>query len=231
MPFSLKDAIEKREATIASFSGLAGEKALVVAAKNGNEEAFEILGKRYRRRILAVALRVTRVQEDAEDIAQQSFQKAFVHLRKFEGRASFSTWLTQIAVNQGLMLLRRRHRHHEVSIDEDSIDMDGSASRLEIPDSLPDPETSCLQREEARMLFAAMDKLKSGMRKAIELRDLEELSTQETARRMRLSVNTAKSTLSRGRRKLREVLRRQVRSPRIRQNRISAIGGFEGRRR
>jgi RNA polymerase sigma-70 factor, ECF subfamily len=140
-----------------SFSSPAGDEALVLAAKNGNEEAFEILVKRHRRKILSVALRLTHVQEDAEDITQQRFQKAFVHLHEFEGKSSFSTWLTRIAINEALMLLRRGRRQRQVSIDDDSIDMEGAASRLEIPDSDPDPEASYLQREAARILSAAMD--------------------------------------------------------------------------
>lgn len=214
MRLSLRDEIEKPEAAVASFSGPAGEEALVAAAKNGNEEAFEILIERYRRRILAVALRFTRAREDAEDIAQQSFQKAFVHLVEFEGRSSFSTWLTRIAVNQALMLLRRRSRQPEVPIDEDFID-EGSASRRQIPDSDPDPEASYLQREEERMLYEALDKLRPVVRKAIELRELEELSTEETARRMGRSITATKTSVLRGRRKLHRVLTRCLRSPRM----------------
>jgi RNA polymerase sigma-70 factor (ECF subfamily) len=209
------DEIDKSGTAVPPFSGPAGERDLVVAAKNGNEEAFEILVERCRRRMFAVALRLTRVQEDAEDVTQQSFQKAFVHLHTFEGKSSFATWLTRITVNEALMLLCRGRRHREVSIDEDTLDSQGAASPLEIPDSNPNPETSYLQREEARILSAAMGKLRPGLRKAIELRDLGELSTEETARRMGLSISATKSTVSRGRRKLREALKRYVRSPRM----------------
>ena len=207
--------IDKSGTAVPSFSPPEGEEALVIAAKNGNDHAFETLVKRYRRRMLTVALRLTRVQEDAEDVTQQCFQKAFAHLHKFEGKSSFSTWLTRITINEALMLLRRGRRHHELSIDEDTLDSQGAASPLEIPDSNPNPETSYLQREEARILSAAKGKLRPGLRKAIELRDLGELSTEETARRMGLSISATKSTVSRGRRKLREALKRYVRSPRM----------------
>lgn len=209
-----KEETDNPEHAIAAFSAPAGEAALVVAARNGNERAFEILVKRNRRRMVAVAFRLTRVREDAEDVAQLSFQKAFVHLHTFEGKSSFSTWLTRITVNEALMLLRRGRGHREVSIDGDSVDVKGDASHLEIPDSDPDPEASYLQREEARILSEAIDKLRPGLRKVIELRDLRELSTEETARCMGLSVNATKSSVSRGRRKLREALRSYVRSPR-----------------
>ena len=86
--------------------------------RSGSSHAFDVLVERHARRILCVAQRVTRSREDAEDVVQQSFQKAFVHLQKFEGRSSFSTWLTRIAINEALMCLRTNHRAHVVSIDE-----------------------------------------------------------------------------------------------------------------
>jgi RNA polymerase sigma-70 factor, ECF subfamily len=166
---------------LVSFSAPADEDALVVAAKNGNERAFEILVKRHRRKILSVALGITRVQEDAEDIAQQSLQKAFVHLYTFEGKSSFSTWLTRIAINESLMFLRKGRSQREISIDEDSADLDGALQRWEIPDSSRNPEATNLQQEEARILSGAMNTLRPGLRKPIELRVLGELSTEETA--------------------------------------------------
>jgi RNA polymerase sigma-70 factor, ECF subfamily len=196
------------EATTAFSSGRATEAALVAAAKNGDEHAFETLVKRHQRRILAIAVRYTRVRYDAEDVVQQSFQKAFVYLHKFEGKSTFSTWLTRIAINEALMFLRRKRGQREISIGEDSIDAEGAASRPEIPDADPDPETSYLQREEARMLFAALKTLRPRLRKAIELRELAELSTEETARRMGVSVGAVKARIFHGRKKLRKALRR-----------------------
>jgi RNA polymerase sigma-70 factor (ECF subfamily) len=211
---SFVNGTNKSGTSIPSFSPPAGDETLVLAAKNGNEQAFEILVERHRRKIFVVALHFTRVREDAEDIAQQSFQKAYLHLRRFEGKSSFLTWLTRITVNEALMLLRRGRRHRELSMDEDTLDSQGAASPLEIPDSNPNPETSYLQREEARILSAAMGKLRPGLRKAIELRDLRELSTEETAQRMGISVSATKSSVFRGRRKLREALRSYGRSTR-----------------
>jgi RNA polymerase sigma-70 factor (ECF subfamily) len=210
---SFVDEIDKLGTAVPSFSAPEGEEALVIAAKNGNHHAFETLVERYRRRMLTVALRLTRVQEDAEDIAQQSFQKAFVHLQTFEGKSSFSTWLTRITVNEALMLLRRSRGRREITIDEEALELKETA-RLEIPDSDPNPEGCYLRREEAGMLSAAIDTLTPGLRKAIELRDLGELSTEEAALRMGLSVAALKSRLLRGRRKLRKALRCYVTSPR-----------------
>jgi RNA polymerase sigma-70 factor (ECF subfamily) len=221
---SFVDGTDKSGTSIPSFSPLAGDETLVLAAKKGNEQAFEILVERHRRKIFAVGLRVTRVREDAEDITQQSFQKAFVYLQKFEGKSSFSTWLTRIAVNEALMLLRRGRGRREISIDEGRFEPK-EAARLEIPDSEPDPEASYLQCEEAGILSAAIDTLKPGLRKAIALRDLAELSTEETAQRMGISVSATKSSVLRGRRKLREALRSYARLNR----RLGALAG-EARR-
>jgi len=213
---SFVDGTDKSETSIPSFCPTAGDETLVLAAKNGNEQAFEILVERHRRKIFVVALHFTRVREDAEDVAQQSFHKAFLHLRKFEGKLSFRTWLTRIAVNEALMLLRGARRRREVPIDEDSDDGRRTPWRVEISDSDPDPEASHLQREEAQILSAAIGKLKPGLRRAIELRDIEEYSNAETARHMGLSISATKSNVLRGRRKLREALKRYVRSPRMR---------------
>jgi RNA polymerase sigma-70 factor, ECF subfamily len=181
------------------------EATLVLAAKLGDGQAFEILIERYQRRILAVARRFTRIREDSEDIVQQSLQKAFVHLHQFEGKSSFSTWLTRIAINEALMFVRRGRGMHEVSID----DLGGNeetARGLEIPDPRADPEISVLRGEWSQILSAAMNRLTPGTRKAIELRELTELSTKEAAWVLGLSVGAVKSRLFHGRRKLHQVL-------------------------
>jgi RNA polymerase sigma-70 factor, ECF subfamily len=187
------------------------EDVLVAAAKAGDVGAFEILVGRYQRRVHAVALRLTRVQEDAEDVVQQSFQKAFVHLCTFEGKSSFATWLTRIAMNEGLMLLRKRRGLREVSI-EDSGGSEDSDPEPEIPDTAASPESRYLQREQRQILFAAILQLNPGTRKAIALRELSEFSTEETARALGLSVTAVKTRMFHARRKLREALRFYVES-------------------
>jgi RNA polymerase sigma-70 factor (ECF subfamily) len=201
----------KAEPTIAWLTDPAAEQVLVVAAKNGDEQAFETLFKRHRQKILRVVLRYAHVREDAEDIVQQSFQKAFVYLDKFEGKSSFSTWLTRIAINEALMLLRRGRALREISVD-DSHDQGSAPSAMEIPDASPDPETSYLRRERAQILSETLGNLRPGMRKAIELRELAELSTEETARRMGVSVGAVKGRLFHARKKLRESLSRYLES-------------------
>jgi RNA polymerase sigma-70 factor, ECF subfamily len=197
--------INKRDVTTASTSGPVADDVLVAAAKDGDEHAFGVLIERHHQRVLALALRYVRVREDAEDIVQQTSQKAFVYLHRFEGKSSFSTWLTRIAINEALMLLRRGRLLREVSIDESS-NREETSRDLELSDSSPNPEASCLRREAARILSAAMHKLKPPVRTVVELRELGELSTRETALRMGLSVGTVKTRVFHGRRKLRKTL-------------------------
>jgi RNA polymerase sigma-70 factor (ECF subfamily) len=112
---------------------------LVVGAKKGEATAFAMLVERHERRIFSVVLRMTRNREDAEDVVQQSFQKAFVHLTSFVGRSSFPTWLTRIAINEALMLLRKNRGSREVSINDPSASSQ-TAFAMEIPDSVQSPE-------------------------------------------------------------------------------------------
>jgi len=181
------------------------ESALIAAAKNGNTQAFEVLIARHQRRILAVALRRTRVRQDAEDIMQQSLQKAFLHLRQFEGRSSFSTWLTRVAINETRMLQRKNGGKREVSIDDPNEHAE-NLTPLEIPDSAPDPEADYSQKEWRRMLSFALNELPHRTRRAIELRDLDERSTEETARILGISVGAVKARIFQGRKRLRKRL-------------------------
>ena len=213
MPTNLVEKIDVPKPTNASCSGLAADAALVIAAQNGNEQAFEMLVKRHEQRILAVAHSYTRAREDAQDVVQQTFQNAFVHLHSFEGKSSFSTWLTRIAINQALMLLRHRRGMHEVPVGESS-DREETSWHLEMPDSSSDPEANCARRERAQILTAALGNLRPGVRRAIELRELGELSTSDTAQLMGLSVGAVKARIFHGKRKLRGILRRCMTSHR-----------------
>jgi RNA polymerase sigma-70 factor (ECF subfamily) len=205
------------------------DETLVAAAKRGDEKAFETLVTRHRPRILALTRRYTRVREDAEDVVQQALQKAFIHLNSFEGKSSFSTWITRIAINEALMWLRRARALREVSVDSLSCE-DETLPALEIPDRNPDPEAEYLQREGLQILFTAIGDLRPGMRTAIELRELGELSNRETARRMDLSLGTVKARVFQGRKKLCETLRRYRRSPRLFSRSALAVTGSLKRR-
>jgi len=210
MPTKLTNNIEGEEAAVAFVDGMPrGDTALVAAAKNGSRKAFEMLVKRHQQRIFFVARRITRRREDAEDVVQQSFQKAFTHLRKFEGRSAFSTWLTRIAVTEALMFLRRGRSLREVFIDDLNRNEETTAT-LEVPDSSPDPEAIYSQREQVEMLSSAMHELSPGLRKAIQLHELDERSSEETAQIMGISVGALKGRMFHGRRKLRDRLQRFV---------------------
>jgi RNA polymerase sigma-70 factor (ECF subfamily) len=214
MPVELMDAIDGANATSSSSADrqVREEDAVLVAgAKSGETRAFELLVERHEVRIFSLAQRMTRNREDAEDVVQQSFQKAFIHLKKFQGESLFSTWLTRIAINEALMLLRRKRGSREVPIAESTSE---DETGLDFPDSGPNPEDSCLQREQERILAAAVNELTPGMREAIELRELGELSTGETAQLMGLSVGAVKARVFHGRRKLRKTLKRYVESAR-----------------
>ena len=198
------------------------EEQLVAAAKGGDEGAFETLFNRHQRKIFVLAFRYTRVREDAEDIVQQTFQKAFVHLQKFEGKSSFSTWLTRIAINQALMLLRSRRGLREVLIDDSSGDEEATPA-LELADASPDPEASYLQREEAQILSAAIQQLRPRMRKAIELREIAELSNRDVASHLGVSIGAVKARVFHARRKLAKALTCHMRPRRVSRNGISIV--------
>jgi RNA polymerase sigma factor (sigma-70 family) len=198
------------------------EEQLVAAAKGGDEEAFETLFNRHQRKIFMIAFRYTRVREDAEDIVQQTFEKAFVHLQKFEGKSSLSTWLTRIAINQALMLLRSRRGLREVLIADSSGDEEATPA-LELADASPDPEARFLQREKTQILSAAVRQLRPGMRKAIELRELGELSNRDTAAHMGVSIGAVKARVFHARRKLAKTLTRYMRPRRVSRNGISFL--------
>ena len=181
------------------------ECTLLTAAKRGDSAAFEILCKRAANTLFHVALRIMRNNEDAEDVVQESFQLAFVHLQSFNGNSRFSTWLSRIAINAALMKLRKKHGLRDVSLDE-SPETEEPSARMEAEDQGPNPEQLYAQQEQQRILSEAMSELTPGMRKAIELRELGERSTEETARIMGISVGAVKARVFHGRRKLRERL-------------------------
>ena len=211
MPTGFANRIDDNEGASAPIGSLgsAEDKVLVAAAKSGSSRAFDVLVERHSRRIRRLAQRVTRGRQDAEDVVQQSFQKAFVQLQKFEGRSSFYTWLTRIAINEALMCLRTNHRAHVVSMDE-LTNGEENALVLQIRDLGASPEWSCSQRERERILSFAMKQLTPGIRTALQLYELEERSLKESAQMMGVSVATAKSRVFRGRRKLRETLKRRL---------------------
>jgi RNA polymerase sigma-70 factor, ECF subfamily len=192
-----------------SDAGTVQDEPFVLAAKRGDNSAFEMLVYRHRAKMLSTAIRITRNPADAEDVVQLGFLKAFMYLQKFEGHSSFLTWLTSIVRNEALMLLRSRAAKVEIPLDGPTAE-NGTALAPDFPDSSRNPEDTRLQQEQKEILSAAINELKPGIRRAVELRILGELSMEEVARVMGVSVPAVKARLSRGRRQLEKVMKRQM---------------------
>jgi RNA polymerase sigma-70 factor (ECF subfamily) len=183
------------------------DEALVAAAKMGHGSVFEELHKRHRERMFRVAHRITRHREDAHDAVQESFLSAYVHLKKFDERARFSTWLTRIAINAALMKIRKKRVSREVGV-EDSADAVGPS------DSVPNPEEICARTEQKAALKDAIAKLRPTLRSVVELHDLQEYSLYETAEALGTSVSAAKARLFHARAALRSAAQLKVRRSR-----------------
>ncbi len=182
--------------------------ALVDAAKHGDTQAFEELVLRHKQRVLAVAQRITNNREDAEDVAQESFHKAFLHLGTFQEKSRFSTWLTRIVMNQAFMLLRGRRGVIEVLPENPE---DGANSNSEaFVDQSPNPEESCWRSERIQLLTAAIQRLGPKVRSTILLRDIEEKSVEETAQILGTSTGAVKARVFQGRRRLRRSVNARV---------------------
>jgi RNA polymerase sigma-70 factor (ECF subfamily) len=177
------------------------DAALVAATKCGETRAFEKLVFRYKGRVFAVAQRITNNREDAEDVVQESFHKAFLHLHDFQEKARFSTWLTRIVMNEAFMLLRRRRGVPEVL--PESPDDGGKFVSEAFVDHSPSPEEFCWQRERTEHLNKAINRLGPKIRRTILLRVIEERSLEETARILGTTIGAVKSRLFQGRQKLR----------------------------
>lgn len=181
------------------------ESILVEAARSGDIGAFESLVRRYDRNVFRIAQHITQNREDAEDVVQDAFLKAYQNLGQFQGQSKFYTWLVRITVNEALMRLRRRRPERMVSIDEDVKTEEDSMPR-EIADWSPNPEQQYTQAELKEILGKTIQGLPPSFRTVFVLRDVEGLSTEETASALELSVPAVKSRLLRARLQLRERL-------------------------
>ena len=167
---------------------------LVQAAKAGHPSAFATLCERYAQQMLRSTYRITRNREDAEDAVQDALLRAFVHLKDFNGESSFATWLTRIAINSALMILRKKRSSLEMAMT--SGDNPGSDGFIhQIADHAPNPERRYAQREKERILRKAIHSLRPTLRQIIEMRQLRECSMRETAETMCISVAAAKARL------------------------------------
>jgi RNA polymerase sigma-70 factor, ECF subfamily len=181
------------------------ELMLVNAARGGDVGAFEQLVRKYDRNVFRIANHITQNREDAEDVVQDAFLKAFQNLGQFQGQSKFYTWLVRIAVNEALMRLRRRRPERMVSLDEDINTGEDTIPR-EVADWAPNPEQLYNQSELGEILQKTIQGLPPSFRTVFVLRDVEGLSTEETADALGLSIPAVKSRLLRARLQLRERL-------------------------
>ena len=170
------------------------DEQLVAAAKSGRKASFGELCKRHVKRVFRVTHRITRNREDAEDAVQDCFLNAYVHLKDFDERSRFITWLTRIAINAALAKLRKKRGIREVPMDEPNPSFELGAHR-EIQDDAPDPEQTYSLRERRRIVDAAISGLRPRTRNVVELRRLREHSVRETAQILGISIAAVKSRM------------------------------------
>jgi RNA polymerase sigma-70 factor, ECF subfamily len=181
------------------------DEMLVSMAKSGDANAFVELSKRHAGKVFQSAYRITRNRQDAEDALQDSFLRAFLHVKDFQERSSFSTWLTRIAMNSALMMLRKKRHGCEISIDSaDGHDRNFETRELMSP--IEDPESRYVRRERERELREAIVRLPQVFRDVVELQQAREYSTREIAQALGISVPAAKSRMSRAKSALRTSL-------------------------
>jgi RNA polymerase sigma-70 factor (ECF subfamily) len=183
------------------------EAALVARTRSGDTDAFGELVMRYENKIYRLAKNITQNDQDAEDVLQDAFLKAFEHLDTFQGNSKFYTWLVRIAVNEALMRLRKRKGDRSVPLDE-PIDTGEEMVNREIAVWADNPEQQYSRDEYQDILNQAVESLKPDFRIVFTLRDIEELSTEETAEALGISIPAVKSRLLRARLALREKLTR-----------------------
>ena len=186
-----------------AFTREDGERAdldVVAQVLDGNTALFELLMRRYNERLYRAARAIVRDDLEAEDVIQQAYVNAYLHLRQFNATARFSTWLTRIVINEALARVRRRGR--EEPFDEASLGVEAGMGT----DTTHNPERQAFAHELRGLLEWSIDRLPSGTREVFVLRDVEGLSTAETADCLGVSEDVVKTRLSRGRAALRRLL-------------------------
>jgi RNA polymerase sigma-70 factor (ECF subfamily) len=174
---------------------------LVAAARSGSSAAFAELREIYARRVYRKLLTMTKNREDAEDALQDTFLRAYMALHTFEERSSFYTWVTRIAINSALMILRRRRIRSEVSFDSPG-ETEEAVSALEFKDTGPSPEHICAHRQSHAYMLRSILNLQPRLRQVIEMQMLDNYSIREIAQALEISQAAVKSRLSRARARL-----------------------------
>jgi RNA polymerase sigma-70 factor, ECF subfamily len=188
-----------------ALSSDARDTVLLARAKHGDHHAFEQLVEPYLRKLLDAIHRITRHREDAEDCLQNALIRAFTCLDQFKGASRFSTWLFTIGVNQALMCLRSKRRARCVPDPSN----EGSLPFAHLADTRPDPEAQYHNAELSKALHEVIQLLPPGFRPVFEMRYVHELSNEEAAAALDMTVPTIKTRAFRARRQLRERLARR----------------------
>ena len=188
------------------------ERLLVAQAKSGRSSAFGKLYELHRVRIYHTVFRILRNRQDAEDAVQRSFQRAFTNLCRFRGDSTFSTWVTRIAINEALMLLRQRRAN--TRLQENNDDTEGS-SVLNLADKGLTPEQALAENELRASVIHAISHLRENLRTVVLLRELQGLTSAETARRLGLTVSAVKARTFHARRCLRRHFEREYKLPSV----------------
>jgi RNA polymerase sigma-70 factor (ECF subfamily) len=193
-------------------STLTDEQKLVLQARSGHSSAFGELYERHQLKIYRSAFRILRNEQDAEDAVQQSFQHAFVNLYRFRGDSAFATWVTRIAINEALMMLRRRRV--TTPLFETNNDDVNPTWPIDLPDDRQTPEQAYAEKESRAVVAHAISRLQKKLRTVALLRELQGLSNAETARRLGLTVTAVKARTFHARRHLRKHLEGKCTAPR-----------------
>ena len=200
--------------------GGAADSVLVTAAKSGDQTAFAQLWERHSNRLFRNVYRITRNRDDAEEVLQEAWMKAYAHLKTFENRASFLTWITRIAINSALMVLRRKRTHPETSLEF----YDGETWRsLDVADQAKDVEELFNMQESAQRLKSAISGLKPLQREVVEIHHLNDESLKQTAGLAGISQGATKSRLSRARISLRKALQSKSEKVLLRDTRFQRL--------
>src|ERR1700757_1541434 len=200
------------------------EVKLIRAGQRGDEQAVEVLFRRYQRPLFQTALRVLGNTEDAEDALQDGLLSAYRNLNRFEGRSQFSTWLTRIVINAALMRRRSAKARPAISLDETPREEELPASER-FADDGPNPEQVFASTEIREMISENLDELSPLLRTAFVLREVQGFSTGEAAKKLGVTENTLKARLWRARHQLAERLGRRLR--RIKDDMSSNMSGDE----
>ncbi len=187
------------------------ERALITGLREGDEASYERLLEAYGGRMLAVARRIVRNDDDAQDCVQEAFLQAFRNVARFEGRAALGSWLHRIVVNAALMRIRQRDWRQETPLEDSSLEFDANGMRKEAGQALvTQPEDLLESRETQALVRSAIDALPADFRNVLLLRDIEEYDTAEAAALLGLSLSATKTRLHRARAALKKRLEKRL---------------------